>query len=108
MSKEEIVNYVNPFEVIANLSSYERLIYGTFIVLKRKSEPTNIENIHYTSILYAEKNHTTIKEGETLKKVLKKLATFDESTQTWNLKSNAEILQALKAKHKTKRQKNLK
>lgn len=64
---------------------------------------TKLYHIHYDSILYAEKNHTTIKEGETLQKILKKLATFDKTTQTWNLKSNEKILQAIRAKHKLKK-----
>lgn len=105
MSKEEIVNFVSPFEVIANLSSYESLIYAVLLRLKNHKEQVTIENITYDSILYAEKNHTTIQEGETLQQALKKLATFDKTTQEWNLKSNAEILQTLRAKQ-TKKQKN--
>lgn len=89
--------------VIATLSSYERLIYAVLLKLKNHKEQATIENIAYDSILYAEKNHTTIKEGETLQKILKKLATFDKTTQTWNLKSNEKILQAIRAKHKLKK-----
>ena len=48
------------------------------------------------------RNLVDIGEGNSITKTLPKLATFDETTQEWNLKSKVQILQEMRLNYKSK------
>ncbi len=100
MSEEEIIELHN------GLGIYGILVWGTIMHLEKEGKKLTMGAIHARSIEYMLKNKIKIGEGSSIATMLPILATFDKTTQVWNLKSNAKILQTLRAKHETKRQKN--
>ena len=77
-------------------------MYYTIKYLKEKSESCTLETIHAKSIEFLLKNRVEIGEGNSITKILPKLATFDKTTQEWTLKSKEVIMQEMKSKCKTK------
>ena len=99
MTNEEIIEFHN------SLNMYELLVYGALLKRKRDNLKSTLEDIHFGVIEYILKNRVKVEEGD-ITKTLPKLATFDETTQEWNLKSKEQILQELKSKRKTKTKKS--
>lgn len=85
-----------------SLSTYELFVYYTIKYLKEKSESCTLETIHAKSIEFLLKNRVKIEGESNITKTLPKLATFDETTQEWTLKSKEVIMQEMKSKRKTK------
>lgn len=100
MTEKEIIEFNK------SLSTYEFFVYFTIEYLKRKNESCTLEAIHTKSIEFLLKNRVKIEGKGDITKTLPKLATFDETTQEWNLKSKEQILQELKLKRKTKTKKS--
>lgn len=99
MTNEEIIEFHN------SLNMYELLVYGALLKRKRDNIKSTLEDIHFGVIEYILKNRVKIEGKGDITKTLPKLATFDETTQEWNLKSKEQILQELKSKRKTKSKK---
>lgn len=96
MTEKEIIEFHR------SLNVYELLIYGILLRQKKENIKSTLNEIQFEVVEYILKNRIDIDEGNSITKTLPKLATFDETTQEWNLKSKEQILQELKSKRKTK------
>ena len=87
MTDEELIRFSN------SLSVYELLIYGLLLKYKKENKKCILEAIHADAIKYILKNRVKLNEESNTIKALKKLATFDKTTQEWSLKSIETLLQ---------------
>lgn len=85
-----------------SLSVFELLIYVILLKYKRDNLKATLEDIHFETIEYILKNGVKIEGKGDITKTLPKLATFDETTQEWNLKSKVQILQEMRLNYKSK------
>ena len=87
MTDEELTRFYSSLDV------YELLIYGLLLIYKEKNKKCILKAIHADAIEYIIRNRVNVNEGDSTIKALKKLATFDKTTQEWSLKSIETLLQ---------------